>query len=230
MTQNNIYVIVSMLRRSHPLLTLQPRLVRSLGQVVECILCGWSVSIRFFYAFFPKYWEVNVISKQYLINEEIREKEVRVIDSEGSQLGIMSSKEALQIAESKQLDLVMIAPVAKPPVCKIMDYGKFIYELQKKEKEARKKQKVINVKEVRLSPVIEEHDINVKARNAEKFLRDGDKVKVTMRFRGREADYTHFGEKILKDFAQKLQEVSLIEKEPKLEGRNMIMILSPKKA
>lgn len=180
--------------------------------------------------FCPNFWEVETISKQHLINEEIREKELRVIDAEGNQLGIISSKSALELAESKQLDLVMIAPQAKPPVCRIMDYGKFLYELQKKEKEAKKKQKVINIKEVRLSSNIEDHDLNVKAKNAEKFLKEGDKVKVTIRFRGREADYTHFGEENLKRFAEKLTEVGLIEKEPKLEGKNMIMILSPKKA
>jgi translation initiation factor IF-3 len=173
---------------------------------------------------------VKIISKENLINEEIRAKEVRVISSEGEQLGIMPTKQALEIAESKQLDLVLIAPTANPPVCKIMDYGKFLYEQQKREKEARKKQKVINVKEIRISPNIEEHDLNVKAKNAEKFLRDGDKVKVTLRFRGREADYAHLGEGILKRFYEKLQEVGSIEKPAKLEGKNMIMILTPKKA
>jgi translation initiation factor IF-3 len=173
---------------------------------------------------------VEVISKQHFINEEIREKEIRVLGSEGEQLGIMSSKSALEMAESKQLDLVMIAPQAKPPVCRIMDYGKFLYEVQKKEKEARKKQKVINIKEIRISPNIEDHDLNVKAKNAEKFLLDGDKVKVTVRFRGREADYSHFGQELLKKFFEGLREVCIIEKEPKLEGRNMIMILTPKKA
>lgn len=172
---------------------------------------------------------MKVISKQHFINEEIREKEIRVVDTEGEALGIMETKAALEMAESKQLDLVMIAPQAKPPVCKIMDYGKYLYEIQKREKEAKKKQKVINIKEVRLSPKIEDHDLNVKAKNAEKFLRDGDKVKVTVRFRGREADYAHFGEELLKVIYEKLQEVCLIEKEPKLEGRNMTMVLTPKK-
>lgn len=172
---------------------------------------------------------MKVISKQHFINEEIREKEIRVVDSEGEALGIMSSKSALEIAESKQLDLVMIAPQAKPPVCRIMDYGKYLYEIQKREKEARKKQKVINIKEIRLSPKIEDHDLFVKAKNAEKFLLDGDKVKVTVRFRGREADYAHFGEELLKQFFEKLKEVSIIEKNAKLEGRNMIMVLTPKK-
>lgn len=173
---------------------------------------------------------MNVISKQHLLNEEIHDKELRVIDSDGTQLGIISLKEALALADSKQLDLVMIAPTAKPPVCKVMDYGKYIYEVQKKDKEARKKQKVISIKEIRFSPKIEEHDISVKAKNAEKFLKEGDKVKVTVRFRGREADYTHFGETLLKSFFERLQEVSLIEKSPKLEGKNMTMILAPKKA
>lgn len=173
---------------------------------------------------------MEVISKQNLINEEIREKEIRVIGNDGEQLGIMSSKEALAIAESKELDLVMIAPQAQPPVCKIMDYGKYLYELQKKEKEARKKQKVINVKEVRISPGIEEHDLNVKAKNAEKFLNDGDKVKVTVKFRGREAEYSHFGEELLKQFFSKVEGVGVIEKQAKLEGKNMTMILAPKKA
>ena len=174
--------------------------------------------------------EVKTISKQYLINEEIREKEIRLVGSDGEQLGIISSKEALDIAETKQLDLVMIAPQAKPPVCKLMEYGKYLYELQKKEKEARKNQRVINIKEVRISPNIEEHDLNVKAKNAGKFLRDGDKVKVTVRFRGREADYSHFGEALLKKFAEMLQDVGVIEKKPLLEGRNMTMVISPKKS
>lgn len=165
-----------------------------------------------------------------MINEDIREKELRVIDSNGDQLGIISTRQALELAESKQLDLVMIAPQAKPPVCKVMDYGKFLYEEQKREKEARKKQKVILIKEIRISPTIEEHDLNVKAKNAEKFLKDGDKVKVTVRFRGREADYSHFGKQLLDTFFEKVKEEGLIEKEAKLEGRNMILIIAPKKA
>lgn len=124
----------------------------------------------------------------------------------------------------------MIAPQGNPPVCKIMDYGKFLYEQQRREKEARKKQKVINIKEVRISPNIEEHDLNVKAKNAAKFLNDGDKVKVTVRFRGREAEYSHFGNDLLRKFAERVQEVGSIEKQPKLEGKNMYMILASKKA
>lgn len=145
-------------------------------------------------------------------------------------MGVISSREALKLAEEKELDLVMISPNANPPVCKIMDFGKYIYEQSKKDKEAKKKQKVINVKEVRLSPTIEDHDITIKANNARKFLLAGDKVKVTVRFRGREADYSFIGKKILENFYAKVEEVCVVEKEAKLEGRNMILILSPKKA
>jgi translation initiation factor IF-3 len=173
---------------------------------------------------------VKVISKDFLINEEIREKEVRLIGSDNSQLGIVPTKEAMRMAEEKELDLVLIAPTAAPPVCKIMDLGKFIYEQQKKEKEAKKKQKIVNIKEVRLSPNIEEHDITIKANNARKFLLDGDKVKVTIRFRGREAEYSHIGFEILQSFSNRLEEVCIIEKPSKLEGKNMIMILAPKRA
>lgn len=174
--------------------------------------------------------EVKVISKDLLINDEIRDKEVRLIDSEGEQLGVVPTRKAMELAEGKQLDLVMISQQAKPPVCKIMDYSKFLYEASKKEKEARKNQKVIIIKEIRFSPNIEEHDLGVKAKNAEKFLKDGDKVKVTVRFRGRETDYSHTGQNLLKQFAERLTEVSDVEKESKLEGRNLIMILKPKKA
>ncbi|WP_242854463.1 translation initiation factor IF-3 [Oxobacter pfennigii] len=174
--------------------------------------------------------EVKIISKEQLINEEIRDKEIRLIDSNGEQLGIVPTKKALELAESKQLDLVMIAEQAKPPVCKIMDYRKYLYEISKKEKEARKNQKVINIKEIRFSPNIEEHDISVKAKNAEKFLKDGDKVKVTVRFRGRETDYSHIGQNLLKGFYERLSSVGDIEKEAKMEGRNLIMILKPKKS
>lgn len=141
----------------------------------------------------------------------------------------MSSREALAEAEERGYDLVMIAPQAKPPVCKIMDYGKYLYELQKKDREAKKKQKVVSIKEIRVSPGIEEHDINVKVKSGEKFLKDGNKVKITVKFRGREANYSHFGEELLKKIAEKLQDVGVIEKEPKLEGRNMSMFMAPKK-
>ncbi|MCM8711977.1 translation initiation factor IF-3 [Clostridium sp. SYSU_GA19001] len=173
---------------------------------------------------------MKIISKDFLLNEEIREKEVRVIDTDNNQLGILPTKEALKIAEEKELDLVLISPTANPPVCKIMNYGKFLYEQAKKEKEARKNQKVINIKEIRFSPAIEEHDISIKANNARKFLLDGDKVKVTVRFRGREAEYSHIGLDILKSFSDRLEDVCVIEKPAKLEGKNMIMILAPKRA
>lgn len=164
------------------------------------------------------------------MNEEIRAKELRVVGEDGSQLGILSSRDALKMSEEKELDLVMISPNANPPVCRIMDFGKFIYEQAKKDKEAKKKQKVISIKEIRFSPNIEEHDISIKANNARKFLIAEDKVKVTVRFRGREAEYSHVGKKILDAFYRKVEDVCIIEKEAKLEGRNMIMILSPKKA
>lgn len=182
----------------------------------------------FYYVY--SFSEVKNISKDFSINEEIREKEVRVISNDGEAIGIISSAEARKIAEEKDLDLVMISPNAKPPVCKIMDYGKFIYEQSKKEKEAKKKQKVINIKEIRVSLTIEEHDIDIKAKNARKFLLDGDKVKITVRFRGREMELSHIGERILEKFATKLEDVCLIEKKPKKEGRNMTMVLGPKKA
>ncbi len=168
------------------------------------------------------------ISKESLINEEIRDKEIRVIDSDGEQLGVIPTEKAMQIAMEKKLDLVMIAPTANPPVCKILDYGKYRYELQKKEKEAKKKQKITQIKEIRLSPSIEEHDLYVKATNAIKFLKEGDKVKVSLRFKGRERDYTSVGYKVMAKFAEIVSEVGNIEKKPEFEGRSMIMIVSPK--
>ena len=140
----------------------------------------------------------------------------------------MSSKQALELAAERQLDLVKIAPQAKPPVCRIMDYGKYRFEQSKKEKEARKNQKIINIKEIRFSPTIEYHDLNVKAKNAQKFLQDGDKVKVTIRFRGREVDHVSFGEKALGRFYDIVKDYCVVEKPAKLEGRNMIMVLAPK--
>lgn len=175
---------------------------------------------------------MNIISKNkdFIINEDIREKEIRVINYDGEQLGIISTKEALKIAEEKELDLVVISPNAKPPVCKIMDFGKYVYEQQKKEKEAKKKQKTISIKEIRLSATIEDHDIAIKANNAKKFLLDDNKVKVTVRFRGREVENSHVGHRILNSFVEKLGDLYVIEKPAKQEGRNMIMILAPKRA
>ena len=169
-----------------------------------------------------------ISSKENQINEEIRDKEVRVIDSDGTQLGVMPTSKALEIAFEKKLDLVNVAPGAKPPVCKILDYGKYKYEQQKREKEAKKKQKITQVKEIRLSTFIEAHDLLVKANNAAKFLKDGDKVKVSLRFRGREKGYANVGEKVMTTFAEAVSEVGQVEKKPLLEGRNMTMILAPK--
>jgi translation initiation factor IF-3 len=163
------------------------------------------------------------------INEQIRDREIRLVDSNGDQLGIVSSREAQKLAEEKQLDLVKIAPNGKPPVCKIMDYGKYRFEQSKREKEVKKNQKTINVKEVRMSARVEEHDLNVKAKNCRKFLLNEDKVKVSVRFRGREMAYTDVGKEILLNFADKVSDVGIIDKKPKLEGRNMVMFLSPKK-
>ena len=152
---------------------------------------------------------------------------MRGVNQEGRQLGVMSSKEALQLAQEKGLDLVNISPNAKPPVCKIMDFGKYRFELQKREKENRKNQKIINIKEVQLSPSIDTNDFNTKSKNASKFLSKGDKVKVTVRFRGREVSHSEIGEVLLKRFAEAVKEVGTVERPAKLEGRNMTMFLAP---
>ena len=163
------------------------------------------------------------------MNEQIREKEVRVIDSDGSQLGVLDTKEALKIAESRKMDLVVVSPNAEPPVCRIMNYGKYKYTMEKKEKESKKKQKVINIKEIRMTPNIEEHDLAVKAKNASKFLKDGDRVKVVVRFRGRELGHIDVGRQVLLQFAEMTAEDAVIDKYPLIEGKNMTMFLSPKK-
>ena len=164
-----------------------------------------------------------------MINEQIRDKEVRVISKDGEQLGIMSAKDALKLAKEAELDLVKIAPTAKPPVCKIVDYGKYRYELARKEKEAKKKQKVIDIKEVRLSPNIDTNDLNTKVSQARKFISKGDKVKVTLRFRGRELAHVNQNKGILDEFAEKLSDVAVVEKPAKFEGRSMIMFLTEKR-
>lgn len=164
------------------------------------------------------------------INEEIRDKEVRLISASGEQLGIMSAKAALDIAAEQELDLVKISPNAVPPVCKVMDYGKFRFEQTKREKEAKKNQRVVEVKEVRMSPSIDSNDFNVKLRNAQKFLGEGNRVKVTVRFRGREMAHTNIGEELLNKFAEQCGEVATVDKNPKLDGRHMTMFLSPKAA
>ena len=164
-----------------------------------------------------------------MINEQIRDREVRVIGEEGEQLGVMPVKEALRLAEEAELDLVKIAPTAKPPVCKIVDYGKYKYELIRKEKDARKKQKIVDIKEVRLSPNIEENDLNTKIGAARKFIEKGNKVKVSLRFRGREMAHMQSSRHILDDFAGKISDAAVVEKAPKLEGRSITMVLAEKK-
>lgn len=165
----------------------------------------------------------------YIINEQIKDKEVRVIGENGEQLGVMPTKDALKLAEEAELDLVKVAPTAKPPVCRIVDYGKFKYEQLRKEKEAKKKQKVIEVKEIRLSPNIDTNDLNTKINAARKFLTKGDKVKITLRFRGREMAHMNNSKHILDDFAESLKDVAVVEKAPKVEGRSMTMFLTEKR-
>jgi translation initiation factor IF-3 len=164
-----------------------------------------------------------------LINEQIRDKEIRLIGENGEQLGIMSARDALKIARDAELDLVKIAPTAKPPVCKIIDYGKYRYELARREKEAKKKQKTLEVKEVRLSPNIEANDLNTKINMARKFISKGNKVKVTLKFRGREMAHMQSTKHVLDDFAEKLLDIAVIEKPAKLEGKSIMMVLTEKK-
>lgn len=163
-----------------------------------------------------------------MVNEGIRAREVRLIDANGEQLGIKSKPEALEIAARRNLDLVLVAPNAKPPVARIMDYGKFRFEQQKKEKEARKNQKVISIKEVRFSPTIDEHDFNIKLRNARKFLEKGDKVKASLRFKGRAITHKEIGQKVLDRLAAECSDIAVIESKPKMEGRSMFLVLAPK--
>jgi translation initiation factor IF-3 len=163
-----------------------------------------------------------------MINEEIRDREVRLVDQNGAQLGIMPTRQALELAEERQLDLVKIAPTAHPPVCKFMDYGKFKFEQSKKEREIRKNQKVITIKEVRLSATIEDHDVDVKFKNAVKFLQDGDKVKVSIRFRGRQITHSEIGLQVMQEFAEKIKEYGIVERRPLTEGRTMTMMLTPR--
>lgn len=164
-----------------------------------------------------------------MINEEIRVQEVRLIDVTGEQLGIVSTSQALDTAYDKGLDLVMIAPNSKPPVCRIMDYQKYRFDQAKKEKEAKKKQRIVEIKEVRLSPNIGDHDFDVKLKNAKKFLEEGNKVKVSIRFRGREVTHSDLGKDVLTKFAEDISDTGVVDKAPKMEGRNMVMFLSPKR-
>jgi translation initiation factor IF-3 len=162
------------------------------------------------------------------VNEEIRAKEIRVVSQDGEQLGIMQVRDALRVAQEKDLDLVEVAPNAKPPVCRIMDYGKFRFEQSKREREARKKQKVIEIKEIRMTPKIEDHDFQVKVKATQKFLKDGDKVKATIRFRGREIVHAELGKALLMQLYETVKDQAVLEREPKIEGKNMIMILAGK--
>lgn len=171
---------------------------------------------------------MNRIAKELSINEEIRAKEVRVVSDTNEQLGIMTLRDAIHIAEDQGLDLVEVAPNGRPPVCRIMNYGKYRYEQQKRDKEAKKKQKVFQLKEVKLRPNIEAHDFNVKLKNAQRFLNDGNKVKVTIMFRGREMTHPELGEEVLERFAIELGDLIIREKPPKLEGRNLTMVVGPK--
>lgn len=174
-------------------------------------------------------WRCFAISKRDIqINEDIRDNELRIISASGEQLGIMSAEKALDLAAREDLDLVKIAPQAKPPVCKIMDYGKYKFEQAKREKEARKNQKIVDIKEVRLSLNIDTHDFNTKLNNAIKFIKHGDKVKVSIRFRGREMGHAEFGYDLMNRFSEACSEYAVVNKPAKLEGRNMLMFLSPK--
>ncbi|MGI5948847.1 translation initiation factor IF-3 [Peptoniphilus sp.] len=166
--------------------------------------------------------------KELQINEEIREREVRLVDEEGNQVGIVNTNQAIDMAASKKLDLVKVAPNAKPPVCRIMDYGKYKYDMEKKEKEAKKKQKTINIKELRFTPNIEDHDLQTKAKQGIQFLKNGDRIKVSVRFRGREMGHTELGREVLDKFADLVSEYGVVDKKPKMEGRSMVMFLSEK--
>ena len=191
------------------------------------MLCGRVASALFVFRY--HFWRcVPIATVNYQINDDIRDKEVRVIGEDGAQLGIMSSAEALQIAEEKDLDLVKIAPGSNPPVCKIMDYGKYRFEQNKREKEARKNQHTVEVKEIKLSLNIDTHDFNTKLKNALKFFAHGDKVKVSIRFRGREMGHSEYGYDLMKRFADACAEVANIERPAKLEGRQMLMFMAPK--
>ncbi|MBU5365218.1 translation initiation factor IF-3 [Enterococcus devriesei] len=168
------------------------------------------------------------IAKDMMVNDGIRAREVRLIGQDGEQLGVISKVEALKIAEQANLDVVLVAPGAKPPVARIMDYGKYRFELQKKEREARKKQKVINIKEVRLSPTIDVNDFNTKLRNARKFLEKGDKVKASIRFKGRAITHKEIGQKVLNRLAEETDDIATVEQKAKMDGRSMFLVLAPK--
>lgn len=198
------------------------------GQYSICVFsCGMFAGA--WHPLFVVILEVLTIGKlEHQLNDEIRDKELRVIGSDGSQLGIMSAAQANALAEEQELDLVKISPNAVPPVCKIMDYSKFCFDQKKREKEARKNQRVVEIKEVRMSPSIDTNDFNTKVKSAQKFLKDGNRVKVSVRFRGREMAHTNLGEKLLLDFVAECADIATMEKNPKLEGRFMSIFLAPK--
>lgn len=210
------------LSRGCPLLTLQTPFVWLHAIICLIVLAGSNA--RQFICF----GGASAISNELMINEEIRDREVRVIDGTGAQLGVMPIAKALMLADEAKLDLVKIVPNAQPPVCKMMDYDKHRFEQAKREKEIRKNQRVIAIKEVQLSATIEENDIQVKAKRAIKFLEDGDKVKVTIRFRGRQIAHQEIGLGVMNDFVERTKEVSVVERRPSTEGRHMIMVLAPK--
>lgn len=172
--------------------------------------------------------EVFFIKQELPINGQIRAKEVQVIGENGEKLGVLNLRDALDMVEEKKLDLVLVAPNAKPPVCKIMNYGKYKFEQSKKEKEAKKKQKTLEIKEIRITPNIEEHDFGFKAKNARKFIESGNKLKITVRFRGREINNSKMGESVLNKFIEELSDIAIVEKKPKLEGKNMFIMLAKK--
>lgn len=176
------------------------------------------------------YGGVLISNVNYQINDEIRDKEIRLIDEDGAQLGIVPLSDAMQMAIDKELDLVKIAPTSNPPVCKIMDYGKYRYEQAKRVKEVRRHQHIVEIKEIRMSPSIGDNDFNVKLKSGQKFLHDGDRLKVTVRFRGREMAHTELGEKLLMKYAEQCAEFGSVDKNPKLDGRHMSMFLTPKQA
>ena len=231
MTNRGRTVIIPFaLSRSRPLLT--PRIPFRPVQATDSksmYVGGWFHPPAFSYAEGRNHaWRCVHIAAELLINEEIRDREVRLIGADGAQLGVLPIARALELAEEAELDLVKIVPTAQPPVCKLMDYDKHRYEQSKREREMRKNQKTISVKEVQLSATIEENDVQTKAKNAIKFLQGGDKVKVSIRFRGRQITHSEIGLKVMQDFIDRTKDVAVVEKRPALDGRHMIMILGPK--
>jgi translation initiation factor IF-3 len=236
LTKKKLCGILHMSSRSHRFSPCNYVFSRSI--TINCILpvffqdmnlwIGAGGECRPFFYFKYTYWRGDTISKELRVNNEIRAREVRVVDANGDQLGIMNVRDALRVAGDRGLDLVEVAPNANPPVCRVMDYGKHRYEQSKRDKAAKKKQRVITVKEIRMSPKIDDHDFNVKLRAAERFLKSGDKVKVSVRFRGREIVHSDLAKDKLVDLADQLKDIAAVERPPKLEGRQMIAVLAPK--